>query len=205
MIRTARLLVCDVVHFVALICWSRTSLAAEDLFLRRQLAFYVERKVRPRRLEDAARIALVSLARVVDWRPLLTVVRPDTLVRWHRHGFRLFWRWKSRRRLRPRIPPNLQDVIARMARANQTCGEARIAAELLVKLGVSVSPRTVRRCMRRPLPSRPRASLQTWRTFIRNHARDTLACDFVVVVTATFRLVSVFVVMDIGVGLCIGI
>ena len=104
MIRTALLLVRDLLRFVALTCSSHTSLAAENLFLRKQLAFYVERNVRPRRLDDAARIALVVLARVIDWRPLLTVVRPDTLVRWHRQGFRLFWRWKSRRPGRPRIP-----------------------------------------------------------------------------------------------------
>ena len=198
MIRTALLLVRDLLHAMTLVCSSHTSLAAENLFLRKQLAFYVERTVRPRRLDNAARIALVSLARAIDWRPLLTVVRPDTLVRWHRQGFRLFWRWRSRRRGRPRIPADLQNLIATMARANQTWGEERIAAELLLKLGVSVSPRTIRRYMRRPVPTRPRSSLQTWRTFIRNHARETLACDFFVVVTATFRLVYVFVVMDIG-------
>jgi transposase InsO family protein len=89
-------------------------------------------------------------------------------------------------------------VIATMARANQTWGEERIAAELLLKLGVSVSPRTVRRYMRRPVPSRPRSSSQTWRTFVRNHSREALACDFFVVVTATFRVVYVFLVLDIG-------
>lgn len=188
----------DLVRFVALTCSSHTCLAAENLFLRKQLAFYVERNVRPRRLDDGARIALVALARVIDWRQLLTIVRPDTLVRWHRQGFRLFWRWKSRRPGRPRIPQYLQDLIATMVHANQTWGEERIAAELLLKLGVSVSPRTVRRYMRRPVPSRPRSSLQTWRTFVRNHARETLACDFFVAVTATFRVVYVFLVLDIG-------
>jgi putative transposase len=198
MIRTALLLVRDLLHFVALTCASHTSLAAENLFLRKQLAFYIERNVRPRRLDDAARIALVMLARVIDWRQLLTVVRPDTLVRWHRQSFRLFWRRTSRRPGRPRIPPSLQDLIATMARANQTWGEERIAAELLLKLGVSVSPRTVRRYMRRPVPSRPRSSSQTWRTFVRNHARETLACHFFVVVTATFRVVYVFLMVNIG-------
>ena len=94
----------------------------------------------------------------------------------------------------------LQEVIATMARANQTWGEERIAAELLLKLGVSVSPRTVRRYMRRAVPSRPRSSSQTWRTFVRNHSRETLACDFFVVATATFRVVYVFLVLDIGCG-----
>lgn len=143
---------------------------SRDSLPSQALAFYVERNVRPRRLDDATRIALVALARVIDWRPLLTIVRPDTLVRWHRQGFRLFWRWKSRCPGRPRIPRGLQDLIAAMARAKQTWGEARIAAELLLKLGVSVSPRTVRRYMRRPVPSRPRPSSQTWRTFVGNHS-----------------------------------
>jgi putative transposase len=167
MIPTAFLLIRALLRFVALTCSSHTSLAAENLFLRKQLAYYVERNLRPRRLDDAARIALVVLARVIDWRPVLTVVRPDTLVRWHRQGFRLLWRWKSRCPGRPRIPQYLQNLIATMARANQTWGEEPIAAELLLKLGVSVSPRTVRRYMRRPVPSRPRSSSQTWRTFVR--------------------------------------
>jgi putative transposase len=92
MIRTALLLVCDLLHFMALACSTRASLAAENLFLRKQRAFYVERKAKPRRLNDTARIALVVLARLVDWRQLLVVVRPETLVRWHRQGFRLVWR-----------------------------------------------------------------------------------------------------------------
>ena len=198
MIRTVLLLLRDLFHFVALTCASHRRLAAENLFLRKQLAFYIERKVRPRRLNDAARIALVVLARAIDWRPLLVVVRPGTLVRWHRQGFRLFWRWKSRCPGRPRIPVSLQDLIADMARANQTWGEERIAAELLLKLGVAVSPRTVRRYMHRPVSPRPSSSPQSWSTFVRNHARETLACDFFVAVTATFRLVYVFVVLEIG-------
>ena len=92
MIRTALLLLRDLLHFAALTCSSHKRLAGENLFLRKQLAFYVERKVRPRRLNDATRIALTLLARLIDWRPLLVVVRPETLVRWHRQGFRLFWR-----------------------------------------------------------------------------------------------------------------
>lgn len=137
------------------------------------------------------------LTRFVDWQRLLTIVQPDTLVRWHRQGFRLFWRGKSRCRGRPQIPVNLQELIGTMARMNRTWGEERIAAELLVKLGIAVSPRTARRYMRRPVPSRPSASSQTWGTFLRNHGGEILACDFFVTVTATFRLVYVFLVLDI--------
>jgi hypothetical protein len=94
MIRTTLLLLRDLLHFVALGCSSHKRLVAENLFLRKQLAFYVERKAKPRRLNDATRIALTLLAGVIDWRPLLVVVRPETLMRWHRQGFGLFWRWK---------------------------------------------------------------------------------------------------------------
>jgi putative transposase len=169
----------------------------ENLFLKKQLALYRERQVKPRRADDATRMVLVALSRVVDWRRLLTIVKPDTLLRWHRKGFRLFWRWKSRRPGRPAIPAELRALIATMADANRTWGEARIAAELLVKLGIRVSPRTVRRYM----PSRPpRAGrgTQAWSTVVRNHAHAVLASDFFVVVTATFRLFYVFVVLEVG-------
>ena len=138
------------------------------------------------------------LARFIEWRPVLPIVQPDTLVRWHRQTFRLLWRWKSRPVGRPPIPAALQQLIAEMARANRTWGEERIAGELLLKLGVSLSPRTVRRYMGRPPSTYSGLRTQTWSTFVRNHARDVLACDFFVTVTARFRLVYVFVVLDVG-------
>jgi putative transposase len=174
MVRTAFGLAIDVLRFVGLGLRSHARLAAENLFLRKQLALYLEREVKPRRASDATRLTLVVLARFIEWRALLTIVQPDTLVRWHRHAVRLFWRWKSRRRGRPRIPPELQQLIADMARANRTWGEERIAAELLLKLGISLSPRTVRRDMRRPRSAHPGSRTQAWSTFVRNHARDVL-------------------------------
>ena len=92
-------------------------------------------------------VTLVLLSHLTDWKPVLTIVKPDTLIRSRRRGFRLFWRWKSRARGRPRLPVDLQQLIAAMGRANATWGEERIAAELTLKLGLSVSPRTVRRYM----------------------------------------------------------
>ena len=89
-------------------------------------------------------------------------------------------------------------MIADMARANRTWGEERIAAELLLKLGISLSPRTVRRYIRRPRSARPGSGTQAWSTFVRTHARGMLACEFFVTVTARFRLVYVFVVLDVG-------
>jgi putative transposase len=198
MVRTAFALLVDVFGFFGLGLRSHARLAAENLFLRKQLALYLERKVTPRRASNSTRLTLVVLAQFIEWRAPLTIVQPDTLVRWHRHAGRLLWRRKSRPRGRPRIPRELQRLIADMARANRTWGEERIAAELFVKLGISVSPRTVRRYMRKPRSAHPGSSTQAWSTFVRNHARDILASDFFVTVTARFRLLYVFVALDLG-------
>jgi transposase InsO family protein len=96
------------------------------------------------------------------------------------------------------LPVDLQRLIADMAAANRTWGEERIASELLLKFGIRVSPRTVRRYMSRGSAPRRGARSQTWNTFVRNHASAVLACDFFVTVTATFRVFYVFVVLDIG-------
>jgi len=163
----------DLVHLVCLGLRSRTSLAAENLFLRKQLAFYEERKVKPRRADNPARLSLVLLSRWFNWRDALTVVKPRTFITWHRKGFRLFWRWKSAAGRRP-IPLELQHLIREMARENPSWGEERIANELLLKLGLQVSPRTVRKYISKAPPATgiPRGD-QRWATFLKNHARGT--------------------------------
>src|SRR2546425_836540 len=103
-----------------------------------------ERGVKPRRIDAATRVSLAWLSRLYDWRSCVIVVRPETIVRWHRAGWRLFWRYKSRPG-RPPIPMELRKLIRRMASENPLWGEERIANELLVKLGIGVSPRTVRK------------------------------------------------------------
>jgi putative transposase len=147
---------------------------------------------------------VVSVIRDKVWRRepfrdavLLTVVQPDTLIRWLRQGWRLFWRWKSRPG-RPPIPADLRRLIVTMPRANPTWGEERIADELLLKLGLAVSPRTVGRYLRPARPSRGGHPSQRWAIFVRNHAEAILACDFFITVTAGFRILYVFVVLDIG-------
>jgi putative transposase len=187
----------DAARFLWLCLRPPAALAAENLFLRKQLALYRERGIKPRRAPNTTRIALVWLSRWFDWRHALAVVQPATLIRWHRRGFRLLRRWKSRPG-RPPIPPNLQALIRRMARENPTWGEERIANELLLKLGLRVSPRTVRKYLPKHLDHGrgKRAPSQCWRTFVHNHAQAIVACDFCVVVTATFRLLYVFVVME---------
>src|SRR5215475_11984333 len=187
----------NTVRFWLLCLRPPAALAAENLFLRKQLALYQERHIKPQRATDATRLSLVWLARWFDWRQALAMVQPATFTRWHRQGCRLFWRWKSTPG-RPPIPPDLQVLIRRMARENPSWGEERIANELWLKLGLCVSPRTVRKY----LPKRsddgrhPRVPSQCWRTFVRNHATAIVACDFCLVVTATFRLLYVFVLME---------
>ena len=117
-------------------------------------------------------------------------------MRWHRDLYRLFWRAKPRPQGRPPIPLALQRLIADMALANRTWGEERIAAGLRLKLGLTVSPRTVRRYMPRHPRGRKGQATQSWTTFLHNHAGAVLACDFFVVVTATFRRLYVFVLLD---------
>jgi putative transposase len=133
----------DLFRWVLLFFRSTKSVQAENLFLRRQLALFLERGVRPRRLNPASRVSLAVLARLFEWRGALVVVQPATMIRWHRAGWRLLWRFKSRPGRRP-LSADLRTLIRRMATENPLWGEERIASELLVKLGVRVSPRTVR-------------------------------------------------------------
>ena len=88
---------------------------------------------------------MIALARFFYWRDALVIVRPETFIRWHRTAFKMFWRWKSRKRGRPALPKNLRELIRHMARENPTWGEEQIANELLLKLGIRVQPRTVRK------------------------------------------------------------
>jgi len=196
---TAKAIIQLVVDFFRLLCLMlrpRGTLAAENLFLRKQLAFYRERNIRPRRLDAATRLALVGLSKLFNWEDALVVVQPRTLVRWHREGFRLLWRWKSKPGRLP-IPEELRSLIRRMAWENPTWGEERIANELLLKLGIRVSPRTVQKYMPKR-PSRGPRGDQSWSTLLRNHAEAVLACDFFVVVTAMFRVFYVFIVLEHG-------
>jgi putative transposase len=187
----------DTVRFLLLCLRPPAALVAENLFLRKQLALYQERYIKPRRATNATRLTLVWLSRWFNWRQALAIVQPETFTRWHRQGFRLFWRWKSKLG-RPPIPADLRALIRRMARENPSWGEERLANELLLKLGLRVSPRTIRKYLPKRLHHGrgKRATTQRWQTFVCNHAQAIVACDFCVVVTATFRLLYVFVVME---------
>jgi putative transposase len=149
---------------------------------------------------------MVALARFFDWRGALAIVcerkvKPATFLKWHRTGFKLFWRWKSRYPGRPPLPKNLRELAIRMAHDNPTWGEQRIASELSLKLGIRVAPRTVAKYLDFPRPRGTTGGLR-WSTFLRNHAKGVVicdpACDFFVSITATFRVLYVFVAMEIG-------
>ena len=144
------------------------------------------------RLSSADRSLWVVLSRVwTGWRTTLVIVKPETVIAWHRRSFRLWWRWKSRRRLgRPTVPTDIRGLIRTMANANPSWGAPRIHGELL-KLRVDVCQATVAKYMGR----RHQPPSQTWRTFLRNHVGQTVAADFFVVPTATYRLLFVLVLL----------
>jgi hypothetical protein len=126
-----------------------------------------------------------------SWRPALQIIKPETVIAWHRRGFRLFWTWKSRRRTgRPGVAVDVRASIRELSTANPLWGAPRIHGELQ-KLGISVSQSTVAKYMRR----HPRPPSQTWRTFLRNHASQIVAADLFIVPTVTFRLLFVLVVL----------
>ena len=193
----AQIVLADSLDFCAALVRSRKALAAENLFLRKQLALFQEREKKATRTTAADRFVLAKLACFFDWRSALVIVKPATLIRWHRTAFRLFWRWRSRPVGRPQIPSEIRGLIRRMAAENPTWGEERIADELLLKLHIRLSQRTVGKYIQHQ--PRPRGSRdQRWSTFLRNHAHSVVACDFFVSVTAGFRTLYVFVALEIG-------
>ncbi len=171
---------------------ARSDLVLENLALRQQLALLRHRS-RRHRFSFLDRAFWVWLSqRWTGWRGALHIVRPETVIRWHRQGFRAFWTWKSRRGRsgRPSVGSEVVQLVRTMALANPLWGAPRIHGELL-KLGFDVSQRTVTRLM----PRRPKPPSQTWRTFLQNHLADLVSVDFFVVPTATFRVLYVFVVL----------
>jgi putative transposase len=171
---------------------SQRGLALENLALRQQLAI-LKRKTRRPKLNDTDRAFWVALSRVwAGWQHALILVKPETVIGWHRKGFKLYWTSESLNRGgRPRIDRELRTLIRRMARENLTWGAPRIHGELL-KLGFEVSEATVSRYM----PRRRKPPSQTWHAFLRNHTRELISIDFFVVPTATFRILYVFLVLE---------
>src|SRR3989454_2777921 len=184
-----------VVMFVADIFKSRRRLEAENVFLRHQLNIAL-RQAPPRlRLRGSDRALLVWMTRL--WPSLISaaqVVQPETILRWHRSGFKAFWRWKSQKRAgRPKIDHGLRDLIQRMSKENQQWGASRIHGELLM-LGFEVAQSTVSKYMVRGGTS----PSQGWKTFLRNQAQAIAAIDLCVVSTLTFDRLFTFLVLGHG-------
>ena len=187
-------LVFVLVGFFRSACRSRRDLVLENLVLRQQINVLRRGGARPA-IRDRDRLFWIAISRFwSNWRGALAIVKPETVVRWHRRGFRAYWRRKSRRTpCRPRVDHELQSLILEMAAANPLWGAPRIHGELLA-LGLRVSEATVSRYMPKG-PCRGRG--QTWRTFISNHSKGLVAVDFFVVPTASFKVLYVFVAMAV--------
>jgi transposase InsO family protein len=186
------LLVVTVLRSLAAALRTRRHLVLENLALRHQL-LVLNRTPKTPALCNSDRLFWALLSTMWSrWTKALVIVQPQTVVRWHQAGFRLYWHWKSRRRT-GRTPKDreLIDLIRRMWRVNPTWGRRRIQAEL-AKLGLQVSAATIRKY--RPKGERGPPS-QTWRAFLRNHTKQLIAVDFFTVPTVTFRVLFVFVVL----------
>ena len=170
------------------------NLLLENLALRQQLAIMKQKNKRPKiRVMD--RIFWVLLSWIwKDWKSVLIVVKPETVIRWHRKGFKLFWAYKSRKKGvgRPLLDSETRELIKKMARENPLWGAPRIHGELL-KLGHDVHERTVSKIIKRFRPRKPPS--QTWKTFLKNHMFNTFAIDFFTVPTARFQVLYVLVVI----------
>jgi putative transposase len=160
---------------------SKKDLIVENAFLRQQLIILKRQQTTRPLITQQDRCILVVLAsKLAGWKNALHIIKPDTLLKWHRQGFRLIWKWKSKSQgHNRRLAPELIALIKEMALANRLWGAMRIRDELL-KLGIMVSKRTVQKYMRharRGLP--PKQQGQAWSTFLANHAKEIWACDFV--------------------------
>ena len=183
--------VVSLLHSLRFIVRSRTSLHLEVIALRHQLAVLNRSRPRPR-FTSADRMFWAWLVHAWHgWRSTMHIVTPETVIGWHRRGFRLFWTWKSRQRTgRPGVPADVRALIRELSTANPLWGAPRIHGELQ-KLGLSVTQSTVAKYMRR----HPRPPSQAWRTFLTNHANQIMAADLFVVPTVTFRLLFVLVIL----------
>ena len=187
-----------VVGTLADLARSKPALVAENALLRHQLAILRRSVKRPRcRLTDRAVLVLLA-SRVRAWRSALLIVQPDTLVRWHRQLFRVYWHRRSQAAApahRPPLAPETVALIREMAAVNRLWGAERIRGELL-KLNIRVAKSTIQRYLREARPLRHAG--QPWATFLRNHAPDIWACDFLPVTDLLFRPVYAFFVIALG-------
>jgi putative transposase len=174
----------------------RLTLATEILALRQQLAV-LNRSIKRPQLDRQDRFFWVILSKFWrNWREVLIIVKPETVVKWHRQGFRLYWRWKSKAPIgRPKINKEIRELIRRMSRENPLWGTPRLQAELRL-LGFEIAERTVAKYrVRSRKPPSP-----AWRSFLDNHIGQIAAVDFLTVPTIKFRNLYCFVILSQGWG-----
>ncbi len=173
----------------------KSELIAENALLRQQLII-LHRQIKRPVYRKTDRLLLVLLARMVQtWKQALFLVQPETLLRWHRELFRVFWKHKSQTRSKkPRLSSETITLIKQMVANNRLWGAERIRGELL-KLDIRVSKRTIQKHMRQIHPKRARG--QNWKTFLRNHAAEVWACDFLQLTDLFFRPLFAFFIIEI--------
>jgi transposase InsO family protein len=175
---------------------SKSELVVENAFLRQQVIILQRQVERPKLTNRDRRLLVLLASRLRTWRQALRLVKPETLLQWHRDLFKLVWRRKSAvRQGRPPLAPETIALIRQMARENPLWGAERIRGELL-KLALHVAKRTIQKYIRQVRPPRP--FTQTWRTFLRNHAQDIWACDFLPVINFFFRQYYVFFIVELA-------
>ena len=169
-------------------------LTAENLAFRQQLIVLKRNQNRPQ-LKERDRVFWQVLSNIwPSWRDSLVIVQPETVIRWHRRAFKLYWRYKScgGKLGRPKLDAEVKSLVLKLSVANPLWGAPRIHGELL-KLGVEISERSVSGIIKRNSPKSPS---QTWKTFIKNHMTDMVAVDFLVVPTIRFKMLFIFVVLS---------
>src|SRR5215467_9113665 len=172
---------------------SQAVMQAEIIALRHQLTVLQRNQPKRLALNRADRFLWVWLSRLWSgWRYSLIIVKPETIIGWHRQGFRWYWTWKIRhgRSGRPRVPKETRDLIRTMNRENPTWGAPRIHGELM-KLDIKISESSVAKYMVRS----PKPPSQTWRTFLNNHVSQLASVDFFTVHTVWFEILFVFIVL----------
>ncbi len=177
---------------------SDKELYVENLFLRQQLII-LKRQIKRVRFAKQDRAILVALSRLTsNWRDYLYIMKPDTLLRWHKKIWKLLWKFKSRfqRKRKARVSEETARLVRSMASENNTWGAKRIRGELL-KVAIKLSKRTIQRLIRPVRKSHDPNRSQNWKTFLKNHAPHIWSCDFFTVTTAAFKQLYVFVILSI--------
>ncbi|MHC4756732.1 MAG: integrase core domain-containing protein, partial [Planctomycetota bacterium] len=171
---------------------SRSNLILENLALRQQLTVQ-QRTIKRPKLKSKDRIFWSWLSQIwPDWKSNLIIVKPETVIRWHHQGFKLYWRWKSRSKKigRPKVKKEIRDLIRQMSQENPTWGAPRIQSELKL-LGYEVADSTAAKYM----ITQKKPPSQTWRAFLRNHVKQIAAIDFFTVPTVRFQILYCFIAL----------